>query len=410
MVGTTGTIKNSSYNVMNDTWNYFVFEWNSTGNLLEINQEKIFDGDVARTTYTECVVEQPLGNMSFYTDTWRVFGFKSAVMYFTHLIDSETFTLFPTINARTMFMMKSTPSVTYTTQYDETGSTWNSSFGLIDNLNFEYDTSMKHDYLPAKMFIDDTSSNFTIHSLLTRSYDVNAWPDIDLYDGASYNVSFTANASWDSYPLQITCDDTEYISFVGTSTKTVSIIHPIDVNTRKFTVKIMSSNGTYTIQDFKVTLTSQVPYVIDSFKKYMHDNSIFSYYLSIGASIATNITNGTYYLMAEEVPSTDIAYFDTFNVTKNYSNDVIILPPSLRDITVAYNDQRGIPIGNIRTYLRVGETFQLQPSNILQAEIGTTITIMSKNVFDEIVYYGSYKVRSFSNYIGIIVIVHSMMI
>lgn len=401
--GTTPWLRKTSYAVSNDTWNYFVFEWNSTGNSLVINQQTIFHGDVIKPEYANTQTEFTVGNMSLSTYIWENFASRSAMAYFSGGA------AIPVAGSRTMFSFVSIPTINYVSQYDSSGATWRSSCGLLDNLNFEYDTTVPHDYSPAAMVVDQASSNFTVHSSLSRTFTTSMWSDFNLYEGAFYNVSFFLNATNGSYPIQVICDSTTYVVFPTNDITLYHVLHRIDVTRSEFTVKIWSTNGTYWIENFTVTLTSRTPQLIDSFKKYMHDYSIYSEYIGTNAISLTNITAGTYYVIAESIPTTDVAFFDVTQIT-NGSNYINILPPSLRDITIEYTDQRGISAGNVRTYLLVGETFQLIPGTVFQAEIGTTITLLSRNVFNEIVFYGSYTVRSFSNYINVIVTVHSLMI
>jgi len=400
-------IRQTNYSVINDTWNYFVFEWNSTGNTLWINQQLIFHGLTATISDTNTVVYEYSSFKSLGTLLWTYLESKNALEYFTSNIELANRELIKTSSARTAFLFNSGPYIAYVTNTSKIGATWYTSFGHLDNLGFEYDVTRPHDYIPAMASIIDQTSNFTAQTSLTYQFPLSMWNDISLYQGANYNISFVINVTFGSYPLQVFGDANQYIVFVFTKRYSVSIIMPIDISKSVFTVKLWSINGTYSIQNFSIGLTSRNPQNIDAFKKYMHDNAVFSRYIGMNQQVSFNITAGTYYLLAETIPTMDAADFDRVTIDGG-SNAINVLPPSLRDITIAYSDQRGQPITNIRTYLLLGDVFVLQPSNVFQAEIGSTLTITSRNVFNEVVFYGTYKVLSFSNYLNIIVVVHSL--
>lgn len=401
-------IKSSRQYLANDSWQYLLFEWNDTGNRLEINGQTIFYGSKIDFFDVGVTIEPNKGNMSLFSS---FVGDGSAMTWFgVGITRGDTTDWINDPAYRTIFTMQSSPRIEYQYQASSVGANWSSSYGLMDSLTFEYETVTEHTYRPAMLTVPQVNSNFTTYSMLTRNYPTKSWNNLSLYYGGFYNLTFDINASIDSLPLQIVMDSSMYIIFTTQSIKHISILHPINVNieTTSLRVSIWSAYGNYTIGNIKITLTAKTPEFVDAFKRYVSDNAVYSKSIVAHGSVVTNISIGVYYLLATTYLA-DVAYFDKI-IISSIDNDFYIIEPSLRQIVIEYTDQRGIHIdyNNFQTFRLVGDGYIIIPTNVFVAEIGVSVTLLSKNIFNEVVFFGSFTVTSISNYINIITIVHSL--
>lgn len=407
--GSNKTIVKTSYVVTNDTWHYVIFEWENDNNRLWVDGRSVFtDGKQIRFDDQYITVEySPIDRSGGFPYNVWVSVYKSSAMSYFCKDNRFLYTDMTTDrNYRTVLLWKSIPTVTFSSQNDESGAVWKRSITYIDNIdvqsNFNDDA-----YVAAIPSTTGTPSNVTQYSMLTMCIDASIWSEYNLYDGALYNVSMYVTAPVGDIFYITFDDDRSYPVFI-TENGTISRTFPINTRRSCLQIDLWSIDGNFTITNVTVGLTSGTPEQIDSFKKFVADNAIFSDYITEHDSTITNMSTGEYYLLATTTFA-EVASFDIINVTGG-SNNFFITQPSLRQIVVVFTDQRGIFIdfNLFRTYQKIGDVFQLIPTNVFFAEVGTTILLLAENIFNEIVFYDYFTVSSLSNYINIVTIVHSL--
>jgi hypothetical protein len=406
---TNEIIKESSYRIRNDTWVYLVFEWNSTGNRLDVDGTTIFNGYKIVPTDVSVTIEPSIGNMSFRSGLYNTIGSGSAMAWFgSGFFAGGTSDWINDSSVRTVFTMDSYPTIHYISPSSKVGATWYSSNGSMDSLTFEYNTVVQHSYSPAILSVPQTDSNYTMQSMLTMNYASTVWKNLSLYYGGFYNLTFRISSSNGSLPVQVAMDSATYVVFTSSTTMNVSILNPINPTATNLRVSFWSSDGNYTIGNIRITLTAKTPQFVDAFKIYVNQTSVFSKYIISHGFSMTNITTGSYYLLATTYLA-EVAYFNKITISSS-ATDFYITEPSFRQIVIEYTDQRAVHIdyNNFQTFEQVGDAYQLIPTNVLLAKVGTTITLLSKNIFNEVVFFGSFVVTSTINYINIIVTLHSL--